>query len=177
MKSFFGYDGPVIVFFSKMADLIVLNILTIVFCIPVITIGASFTACYYTALKIQRGEGYVLKNFWKSFKDNIVKSTVIFCVFVVMGIIMLLILKVLSTNESGIMSAYLHGIYFVLTFGYLATLTWVFPIQSRFENSILTTIMKAFIMSCRYLFRTIVMMIMWIISLKTIRKQCLNVMN
>lgn len=41
-----------------------LNLLTIVCCLPVVTMGASITAAHYTALKIRRNEGHVISNFF-----------------------------------------------------------------------------------------------------------------
>lgn len=73
MGSIFNYDGPLMSGLGKLADLIILNLLTLLFCIPIVTIGASITAAHYVALKIRRGEGYVVKNFWKSFKENSIK--------------------------------------------------------------------------------------------------------
>ena len=50
MNKFFSLDSPIMVFMSKIADLIFLNILAIVFSIPIITIGASWTAMYYVTV-------------------------------------------------------------------------------------------------------------------------------
>ena len=53
----FNYDSPFWSFMSRLADLIILNLLWIVFCIPVVTIGASTTAMYRVTLNMVRGEG------------------------------------------------------------------------------------------------------------------------
>ncbi len=52
----FNLDSPLMRALGKMADLMWLNILTMVCCIPVFTIGASLTALHYMALKIVRDE-------------------------------------------------------------------------------------------------------------------------
>ena len=80
---FFSYDSPIMSFLSKVADLLFLNILTLIFSIPLITIGAATTAAHYTALKIHREEGHVWSSFWKSFKENLGQSTGIWLIFVV----------------------------------------------------------------------------------------------
>ena len=68
---FFNLDSPVMQALGKMADLMWLNILTLIFCIPVVTVGASLTAMHYMALKIVRNEEcYITKGFFKSFKEN-----------------------------------------------------------------------------------------------------------
>ena len=53
---FFNLDSPVMQALGKMADLMWLNILTLICCIPVVTVGASLTAMHYMALKIVRNE-------------------------------------------------------------------------------------------------------------------------
>ena len=47
MNRLFNIDNPVMQFLSKMFDLIVLNLIFILSCIPIITIGASISALYY----------------------------------------------------------------------------------------------------------------------------------
>ena len=42
--SFFNMDGPIFRFLNKMADLCILNLIFMICCLPVITIGASLTA-------------------------------------------------------------------------------------------------------------------------------------
>ena len=61
---FFNLDSPVMQALGKMADLMWLNILTLICCIPVVTVGASLTAMHYMALKIVRNEEcYITKGF------------------------------------------------------------------------------------------------------------------
>ena len=65
----FDADGPLMQGLNKVADLMILNIIALLCCVPIITIGASITALYYMALKIVRGEEvYIFKGFMKSFK-------------------------------------------------------------------------------------------------------------
>ena len=67
----FDLDSPLMQFLNKMADLLWLNILTFICCIPIVTIGASLTAMHYMALKMVRNEEcYITRGFFKSFKEN-----------------------------------------------------------------------------------------------------------
>lgn len=66
------YDGPVIEFLSKAGDIIILNLLWLICCIPVITIGPATIAAHYVALKFVRNEGTsVVQMFLKSFRGNL----------------------------------------------------------------------------------------------------------
>lgn len=49
----FDLDSPLMNVLNKMADLMWLNILTLICCIPVITAGAALTSMHYVALKIR----------------------------------------------------------------------------------------------------------------------------
>lgn len=67
----FDLDSPLMQVLNKVADLMWLNVLTLICCIPIFTAGASLTAMNYMALKIVRGEEcYITRGFFKSFKMN-----------------------------------------------------------------------------------------------------------
>ena len=69
MDDLFNYDNKFFRFMNKVADGFYVSILWILFCIPIVTAGASTTALYYTVHKsLRRNRGYVWKNFWESFK-------------------------------------------------------------------------------------------------------------
>ncbi|MBO5999901.1 MAG: YesL family protein, partial [Lachnospiraceae bacterium] len=71
MGNLFSMDSPLMKVLSRVADLLILNLLTVVCCIPVITAGAAFSAMYYVLLKMVRGEeGYIVKQYFKAFKEN-----------------------------------------------------------------------------------------------------------
>ena len=76
-----SYNGPIMSFLSKMVDLVVLNLLALIFSIPMITIGTAMTAVHFTALKIHRGEGHVCRCFFQSFKQSLKQSTCIWLIF------------------------------------------------------------------------------------------------
>lgn len=159
MGGIFNYDGPLMSGLGKVADLVILNLLTLLFCIPIVTIGASLTACHYVALKIKRGEGYVFQNFWKSFKENLKQSTILLLMYVVfMGVSIFSYLTAMS-SMGGTMGAIVCGVIFVAMLFVSMTSVWVLPMQSKFINSIRSTIRNAFVMAFKYLFRTLAMLI------------------
>ena len=74
----FDIDGPVMRGLSLVSDLVMLNLITLLFCLPVITAGASLTSLHAMVMKFHIGEnGHIFKTFWKEFKGNLKKSTVI----------------------------------------------------------------------------------------------------
>ena len=69
MGKFFNLDSPIMRVLATLADMCLLNLMTLIGCIPIVTAGASITAMHYVLLKMVRNkEGYIWKDFWKSFK-------------------------------------------------------------------------------------------------------------
>lgn len=161
---FFEFDGPVFRFISTLVDLIFLNVLMIIFSIPLITIGASFTAGHFTALKMRRGEGNVLKTFWKSFKLNFVQSTILEIILAALAVVTLFLVAV-AGGDLEKMESLIH--LFILFFWVciLFTAIWVFPLQARFINPLIVTIKNAYGLSIRYMLRTIYMLIIYLLPI------------
>ena len=92
MNRLFNLDSPIMVFLGKVGDLIWLNVLTMICCIPIVTVGASITALHYVSIKMVRNEeGYLTKNFFKSFRQNFFQATVLW-------VLMLFILAVAGAD-------------------------------------------------------------------------------
>ena len=93
MNRFFNMDNKFFVFMGRVADLLLLNFLCILCCIPVVTAGASITALYYVTLKMARDEeSYIARSFFRSFKQNFKQATII-------NIIMLLTAAVYRSSD------------------------------------------------------------------------------
>lgn len=56
MGKLFRIDSPAGKFVIRICDLILLNVLYILCCIPIFTMGAANTALHYVALKMARDE-------------------------------------------------------------------------------------------------------------------------
>ena len=95
MGRFFNMDNKFFTFMGRIADLCILNIICLVCCIPIVTAGASITAMYYVTLKMVRNEeAYIVRSFFKSFKDNFKQATVINLIMIAVGVVLYLDLNV-----------------------------------------------------------------------------------
>ncbi len=163
MGKLFNLDSPVMSGLSKMADLIWLNILAFICCIPIITIGASMTALNYVALKMVRNEeGYITKSFFKSFKQNFKQATIIWLIMLLVAVIVIgdfVIFGYSSIAFPAWIKIALIAVGVVLVF---ATMH-VFPILSKFDNSIKNTFKNSLYMGILSLPKTILMMACWAI--------------
>ena len=72
------YDNPVIRILNRCTDLVVLNLLFLLCCIPVVTIGAALAAMISVTLRsVRYGDGYVVQHFFKAFRENFRRSTMV----------------------------------------------------------------------------------------------------
>ena len=155
MKSF-SYDGPIMSFLSRVADILMLNVLTLIFSIPLITIGAATTAAHYTALKMRREEGHVWSSFWKSFKENLGQSTGIWLIFVVYWLVSVMSYNI-AVQMGGTVATLVQGVIMATLILSAFLYAWVMPLQARFINPIKGTFKNAFYMSFKHFFRTLLM--------------------
>ena len=85
-QGLFNYDNPVWSFIGKLGDLVLLNLLWVICCIPVFTAGAATTAVYYVTLKLVRDDdGSTIKSFFHSFTQNFKQATAIWLMILVAG--------------------------------------------------------------------------------------------
>lgn len=163
----FEFDGPVFSFFSRVTEIVMLNIVTLIFCIPLITIGASITAAHYTALKMRREEGHVLSNFWRSFKENFKQSTGMWMCFVVYYGVSLVAYNIAnkeSDSTTYILKGFIMAMVLIVVFVYV----WALPLQAKFINSVVGTLKTSFYMAFKYLIRTLFMMILNLLPIVTL---------
>ena len=160
--------------FDRLKDILFLNLLTVLCCIPVVTAGASFAAMYYGVLKMNRDEeGYVSKMFFKAFKENLkqgIGSTIIL-LFVVAFIIgdfwaIGLMRDWIAENEvpnGDTIKTTLNIVTVLLavfTFVAVVVITWFFPVLAKFEATIKQNISNSFKFGLTNFWRTIVMIVL-----------------
>lgn len=164
MRNLFNMDNPLFQTLGRLADLMILNIVFIICCIPVVTIGASLTALNYVSLKLaEKEEGYIIKGFFKSFKENFKQSTVIWLIMLLLGIVLGLDVMIMKDGEGTFYTVF-RILLFILIFVYYMVYTYVFPVLARFYNTTKATFKNALIMSIADFPRTLLMMIIPILA-------------
>lgn len=160
MRNFFNIDNPFFRFLSRMADLMILNLLFILCSLPLFTAGASLCALFYVLFKMRENEeGYIARSFFKAFKENFKKGTVIWLIMLLLGLIFRQDLGVLR-QKTGILAGVLRVMVYLLVILWWSTLVYVFPLQGRFENTVQNTMRNAFFMAASHLKQTVAMSIM-----------------
>ena len=79
-----NYDNKILSIVNTAVDMLILGIFWFVTSIPLVTIGASTTAVYYTVNKcIRNKKSYAYVEYWKAFKSNLKKSTLAFIAWLI----------------------------------------------------------------------------------------------
>lgn len=158
MGSLFNMDGPLFRFLSKVADMMILNLVFLISCLPIVTIGASVTALSYVTLKMKDGEeGYIVRTFFRSFRENFKQSTIIWLIMLVLAVVMSLDFMIIGSME-GTMAMVMKVLVGVGALIWLMVFLYVFPLQSRFYNTIRSTVQNAVLLSIANFPKTICMM-------------------
>jgi len=136
-----GPDSPAYRAWSAAADIVILNVLTLAGCLPVVTAGASLTACARVAGEMAADDApAVISAWWRSFRLNLRQSLAWWLpvlVLVALSAWEYLLLSGSSLGErNGGMSGALSGL--VLAGGVLlaAILIWLLPLAAFFDASV-----------------------------------------
>lgn len=150
-------DSPLFQALGRMADLIILNIIFIICCIPVVTIGPSITALNYVAMKIAvNEEGSIIRSFFKSFRQNFRQALIIWILLLAFGGALFYNFYTLW-GSGGTVNRTVQVFSVIALIGYTMILVYVFPILSRFDNSIIKTLRNAMVLSVANFPHTIAM--------------------
>ena len=165
MKKLFDMDKPVMRALSFLCDLLVLNLLTLLCSLPVITAGAAFTAMNDIAIHIARQEeNYVVKPFFRSFAANWKQATILWLVFIVA--------EGFVYADFRAAAAYFPALRLPVTalgVVILAVAFYAFALLARYENTLTGTMKNAAILAIGYAPRTLLMLVcaaaLWVSAL------------
>lgn len=122
---------------DKVVDAVMLNIFWLICCIPVITIGTSTTAFYYTFHKtIREGRGYVMREFFSCFRREFRQTFPVWILFMVLyGIFGFDLYITYGMAKEGMQGGRLSIVFLVLLAIVFVWGQYVFPYMARFEDT------------------------------------------
>ena len=157
MNGIFNMDGPFFRFGNAVADVIILSLVWFVFSLPLVTVGASTTALFYvTTRRISNKEGYLLRDFFSSFKSNFKQATLLWLFWV--AIFVLIISNIFWLRSEGFnpaLASILFPLQIIILIELIITALYIFPLVARFDMKFFQTIKSAFFMANRHLLTTI----------------------
>ena len=157
--NFFVIDSPVMRFLGRIGDIIILNLVFVVTALPVVTIGAAFSALYAVAMKLARGEDpSVLKEYMRAFRRSAKTATVCWLIMAAVGVLLFVDFRLagvfggMAYTAVRLLLAMIFGVW-ILIFLYL------FPYIARFENTVFHSVKNALFLSAAHLPSTVVMLV------------------
>lgn len=156
----FNYDNKFFEILGKITDIIILNLLLIIFCIPIITIGASVSSAYSVGMKmIKNKEAYITKEFLKQFKMNFKECIIIECIFLGIGILIGVDFYISKLIYNQYMNMSLQFIFNIMGIIFIFAVSYVFAIVAKFNNTIKNTIINSILMPIKDLPYTIIIIV------------------
>ena len=163
-------DSPFFKFINKILYSVWLNILWVICCIPIITIGPATTALFYCCQKIVNDEeGYITKSFFHSFKTNLKQGITIGVIMTLLG---------LAIGFDGYRLYHLHNTSYIWTIflailivaaiAYFLIASWIFPLLAHYENTVLNMFKNSIILSVRFIVCSALMLCVYFIMLVVI---------
>ena len=105
MERFLGQEGWLFRFLDRLWDLIVLNVLFIITCIPLFTVGAAISALYTVTMKgVRKEDSYIVRSYLSAFKENFKKSTILWLLMIAVWGVLLIDIFVIGKNNSALIA-------------------------------------------------------------------------
>ena len=163
MHNILNPEGPFMSFITKITYSAYLNLLWLVCCLPIVTIGASTTALFYVTLKVARNEeGSLTKAFFHSFKENFRQGTIIWLILLTVGIVLgvdgYIFYHMRFENAFWTVAT---AVFLIAAAAYAIILMYIFPLLARFDNTIRAMFKNAIMLGMRFLLCTVVMAVIY----------------
>lgn len=159
MGSIFSLDGKFYKTLDKLADCLILNLLWLLCCIPIVTIGAANTALYYTTQKvIRKEEGSVWSTYWRTFRSNFKQGTILWIIFLALLLLLGLDLYYAYILKGAISA--MHVFCILLPFILMMVITWsvyCFAYIAHIEDRLGTVLKNCFLICISNPLRTLLL--------------------
>lgn len=167
MRHYFDYDSKLIRTLNKISDLMILNVLTILCSLPIVTMGAAVTALYDAIWRIQQYEEIkTVRTFFDAFKANFKKATLLWLIYLPIGVLAIWNLNTTIAADNSLPATVLS---IFAAMWWVCGVAWVFPLQSRFENTVWNTFKNSLMAPLGYFPKTLAMgflnVLPWVLAL------------
>lgn len=158
MRFLFNMDSPIMLFISRFCDIVILNAVFLLTCIPIFTIGAATSAVYDVVFRMDTDrEGKLLSTYFRAFRENFRQGTAIWLALLLFGVATYVNMTRFSVLGD---HAYLLGYsLFVVSMLVLVLEVFIaayaFPLLSQFRNSTRQTVKNALLLAIGNLPRTL----------------------
>ena len=159
MRFLFDPESQIMQILSRFCDIVILNLVFLLTCIPIFTIGAANTALYDVVFRMDTDrEGKMLPTYFRSFRENFRQSTLVWLALLLFGVATYVNMTRFSVlGENSYLLGY--GLFIVSMLVLVLEVflfSYSFPLLSRFRNSTRQTAINALLLAIGNLPRTVV---------------------
>lgn len=155
---FFSVESPLYKFMQTLWDILKLNFMWLIFCIPIVTIGGSTIAAFSVLLRMSEDqEGNVIKDFWKAFKENWKQGIFIGLLPPICFEAVFLDFQLYNAVENGGLGILIVGCFSAYIF--IFCLIYVFPLLARYDNTVINSIKNSFRIGMKFFGRTFLLLV------------------
>ncbi len=159
MAGFFSTDSKLYKFMTKLTELFILNIMWLVFSLPIVTLGISTIAAYTVALRMAEDEeGYIAKDFLKAFKANWKQGIPMSFITIICAWAVYLDFQVYNAATQNAFVFLLIGV--VSAYIFVFSLLYVYPLLARYDNTIANSLKNSFRISMKYFLRSLLLVVL-----------------
>lgn len=157
MGNLFKLDSPFTRFMTMVANLVCLNVLWLLCCIPIVTAGAATTAMYHVIFQyLTRQDDAVVKPFFRSLRENFAGATVVWVIhLVIIAVVAVEGLYIIQWGTLPLLVVY--GIQVLLLIG---VSSYLYPLLARYDASPKRTVLNSFLMALRHLVSTVSLVVL-----------------
>lgn len=165
-------DHIIFRFLSRITDFFLLNILWIIFSIPLFTMGASTAALYSVMFKlIQKNESYIAREFFYAFKNNFKQGTALWFGSLFLQLILTADFLIIWQMDLAFLGNILFAFLFIIEFFVISMSLYAYALIARYTLSLSAVIKNSFLLSFG---RLPYSMLMILICLLPVILTCLN---
>lgn len=159
-------ENPMLYWFSKIGDFFILSLLWIALCLPVVTFIPSCIALYDSAVHCIHGtEDGCVKRFLRTFKSELLRGMLLSVLWVAISLFLLYGYSILYQmgQQNRALAAYSLVYLFTMLIP-LGVLTWLIPVEARFQHNFTGLLKAAVIYSIGHLPITILLLVIAALS-------------
>ena len=139
-------------FMMLITNLIALNVLWLLCCIPIVTAGASTVAMHTVLLSyINRKDDAVLKPFFRAFRENFRTVTPLWLMNLLVGAVMVAEIVYLAAGAE----LWLKVVFGVLLLIYGVATSYLYPLLARYETTARQALLNSFMLPVRHLLSSV----------------------
>ena len=157
MNFIFGRGTKFLEFATKLSELMWLNFLTFLCCLPVFTIGAATSAMHTVLIQIFRDEeSQITATFFKAFKKNFKQATLVWLIYLAAYLLLWLdhrAMQVLEYSTLNYLDLFVPVMVFIITLSF----SWAFVLQCRYNLTIKDIFIFSFTRIIAFPIRTLFM--------------------